>query len=486
MARGDGVRKLVFLAAGFAAVVMLIAAPTLGQDAPAGEITDAECYGHHKEAGFRSMDLFPEVIAEAPKGESFQFRMTIRNPWLHELQNVFGYVNISNAPGLSFPGEEEPTIQEPQAGAFEAAPNDYIERRVEIPVASNATELVVTLDGVPSERPANPQTPIGAVPNVTLLTRDYDLIVSSPDGSITVAGSDPETDPEAGNPRAVGSTSESVRINYDNLTIGGEGNWVATLRYRGPDEGPYTVGYGVYYNLSRASELRVAAPQQTLASGETTTIEFTINAEDSDALQLMRYGGIALAYHDHTDRNTEDEGNYNKWNSFAFELGTELRTETIEVDTGGIDKLSPIFRRWAEVLGFAASFLMIPALVLGGTFGKGSVNLFNKLLGNPRRRVLLHNAASFWLLGLSLLHLVLLLYETQWGWSHGLVWGGLALACMIGLGVTGATQRAFVAKWGFTRWRFIHFAMGLLVAIFVLVHMVADGTHLAPVREMFG
>jgi thiosulfate reductase cytochrome b subunit len=80
----------------------------------------------------------------------------------------------------------------------------------------------------------------------------------------------------------------------------------------------------------------------------------------------------------------------------------------------------------------------------------------------------------------------LFLYESFWNWSHGLVWGGLSLACMIGLGVTGATQRSFVARWGFNRWRFVHFAMGVLVFVFVLVHIVADGTHLAPIRDMFG
>ena len=58
--------------------------------------------------GFRSMDLFPTVITEVPKGQAFEFQLTLVNPWLHELQNVNGYVNISGAPGLSFPGERDP------------------------------------------------------------------------------------------------------------------------------------------------------------------------------------------------------------------------------------------------------------------------------------------------------------------------------------------------------------------------------------------
>lgn len=474
------VRKMLLLGVGALAVLVMVGVPGFGQGVvqPAGEITDAECYGHHKEAGFRSMDIFPEVISEAPKGETFPFRMTIRNPWLHELHGVVGYVNITDAPGLSFPGEKEPTIQEPTPGSFEADATQTQSTDVIIPVDANATELFVELVGTPST--LIPIDRLGGLKN------DYDLAIISPDGALVFPPADLDPPPNPSDPSSTASqptTTESVRMGYDNLSTSAAGDWTARVSFRGAEPGTYTLSYAVYYNLSKSTELRVPAAKPNLMPGETTTVEFTINAKDADALQLMRYGGIALAFHDHTDRNTEDEGNYNKWNSFDFVLGTELSVAEIKVEETGIDTLSPVFRRWAEVLGFAGTFLMIPSLVLGGTFGKGSVDLFNNVFRSPRRRVLVHNSTSFWLLGTSLLHMILLLYETNYGWSHGLVWGGLALACMIGLGITGATQRAFVAKWGFTRWRFVHFAMGILVAVFVLVHMVADGTHLAPIRE---
>lgn len=471
-------RNALFLLLAGAAVLLVVGLPTLGQGVtdPAGEQTLAECYGHHKEQGFRSMDLFPTIIEQAPKGQSFPFKLTIRNPWLHELHDIYGYVNISNAPGLSFPGEREPEIADPIAQAVERTLGEPRTFSYPIPVDANATELIVDVGGTPDS--------LGDAPLLQGRRNDYDLQLVSPKGDIIVEGAPEPPEDLVGAPPP--TIYEQYRIDYQNLTRAGVGEWTANVRFTGPEEGTFTLRSAVYYNLSKSTELRLPATPGKLLSGETATVEFTINAKDIDDLQYLRYGGIALAYHDHSDANTEDEGDYNKWNTFPMAMGAELRLADggVAISDASIDTLSPIFRRLSQVLGFASSFLLIPSLVFGGTFGKGSVTLLNRVLGTPRRRVLFHNSLSFWLLGLSLLHMLLLFYESQWGWSHGLVWGGLALACMIGLGITGATQRSFVARWGFTRWRFIHFAMGILVAVFVLVHAVADGTHLAPVREL--
>jgi hypothetical protein len=171
-----------------------------------------------------------------------------------------------------------------------------------------------------------------------------------------------------------------------------------------------------------------------------------------------------------------------------FRTGATLSVGQSDVGAAGtsVSLIEPVLRRWGQVLGFASSFLIIPSLVFGGTFGRDSVNWMNKYFGGPRRRVLFHNSMSFWLLGIAALHMFIYFYEAFWVWSAGLVWGGLALAAMVGLGVTGAVQRRFVAQWGFNRWRYVHFAMGILVVVFTLVHMVADGSHFAAIRALFG
>ena len=466
-------RKLTLLVAGFFAVLFVVALPSWGQEAvePSGELATAECYGHHKTEGFRSMDLFPKVVAEAPKGQSFPVELTVTNPWLHELQNVNGYVNISGAPGLSFPGERDPAAF-PFQGTINANPGSASH---DVPVDENATEMVVTLVGAVG-------TPI---PGGRLQPVDYDLVVTSPDGSIVLTDArDLDTAPP--NVQNRGTPAEEVKVDQSNLTQAGPGTWKVQVNYRGVQpSGQYQVAATVYYNLSRSSELILKGPP-LLKSGESYTFTFTINAKDAEAVQALRYGARATAYHEHTDKAIGDEGDYDKWNTFTFPLGTKLEYGTSSGPVVKIDTLGPVFRRWGQVLGFASSFLILPSLLLGGTFGKRTVEGLNKAFGSPRRRVLFHNAMSFWLLGLSALHMLVFFYEAFWGWSHGLVWGGLALACMIGLGVTGATQRAFVAQWGFTRWRFVHFSMGVLVVVFVLVHMLADGSHLAPIAALFG
>ena len=191
-----------------------------------------------------------------------------------------------------------------------------------------------------------------------------------------------------------------------------------------------------------------------LKPGEQSTFTFTVVAKNADSLQLMRYGGRANAHHQHTDKSIGDDGTYDKWNTLpAFKLGPTLVEGGQDVATQGatVSLLEPVLRRWGQVLGIASSFLVIPSLVFGGTFGRKTVDWTNGWFGSARRRVLFHNSLSFWLLGVALLHMFIMFYEAFWPWSHGLVWGGLALASMIGLGVTGATQRQFVARWGFTR-----------------------------------
>lgn len=473
-----GATKLAFLGLGLLAVLLVAGLPGLGQGVlePAGELSDAECYGHHKQEGFRSFDLFPVAVSTVPKGQDFHFEMTIRNPWLHEVRDLYGYVDVSNAPGIALEGGREPD-EKPLAGeSIAGGPDKYTTKTYDITVEDNATEIYVRLVGTPGT-----QVP---APLLRDKANDFDIMLTSPDGATVVkTGPDPQADPNENLLASSGpyTWDEEVRVEQHNITSGGTGAWKLTVAYRGLDSaGNFDLFTGVYYNVTG---LLLMPGPEVLQPNEAYKFTFSLKVKDVDGLQSMRYGGVGVAYHEHTDRNIESEGNYDKWNSMQYQTGATLTIAGTQVDQGpGADTLGPIFRRWGQVLGFAGSFLIIPSLVFGGTFGKSSVVTMNKWFGGPRRRVLFHNSMSFWLLGIAVLHMFVFLYEAFWNWSHGLVWGGLSLACMIGLGVTGATQRSFVARWGFNRWRFVHFAMGILIVVFVTIHILADGSHLAPIR----
>lgn len=469
-----------------AATAVVLVGPAVGQSAKAGagEISDAQCYGHHREEGFRSMDLGPENLQSVAAGGPFQFHLTVRNPWLHELHDVFGFVNTSKAPGVQFPGAKDP---EPlsDGGTLPLNPQAPASAEVPVEVQANATLLVVRLTG---DR--------GPLEN-----GDFDLVVRAPNGDVHA----PPTDDHVWRPGRP-FEDEALAVPYANITQGGLGTWTIQVVYASGTlpTADWDIEGAVYYNLSRSTELYVKGPSN-LAPGASYTFTFDLIATAAEAVPegavpqvpgtagaavpvQMVYGGKAVAYNKHTDPNAEDLGNYTKFATLSFVIGTETVVGAA-IESQGRDvllALGPSFRAWGEVVGFAASMVMVPALLLGGVFGRGSIVWMNNAFGGARRRVLFHNASSYGLLGFSLVHMYLLLLEPAYGWNHGLVLGGLALACMVGLALTGAFQRRLVVAWGFPRWRFVHFALGVLMVLFVVAHLVVDGTHFEPIRLMFG
>lgn len=478
-------RKLLLLGGGALAVLLLVGLPSIAQDAldPTGELTDAECYGHHKQEGFRSMDLFPDGLQEVPKAGTFPFDLTVKNPWLADLTQVSAYVNISNAPGVYFAGAR-PADEKPYKGETQPATQPggaYSSKPYPVDVVDGATEIYASMVGTPATSPL----PAGT-PGVYANSSDYRLVILGPDNK--PASEEPAFDAKTTydvTARTSHKLAGLAHVNATTILQRGPGKYTATVYYGGVQTGTYDLFVGAYYNASQ--ELVLKGPE-LLKPGEQYTFHFTVQTKDVAALQHMRYGGRANAHHVHTDKNIESDGAYDKFSTVEFRTGAQLVKTGGDVSASGstVSLLEPVLRRWGQVLGFASAFLIIPSLVFGGTFGRGTVTTLNKWMGTPRRRVLFHNSMSFWLLGVALLHMVLFLYEAFWVWSAGVLWGGLALAAMIGLGVTGAVQRRFVARWGFNRWRYVHFAMGILVVVFTVIHSVADGSHFAFLRDMFG
>ncbi|HLE97940.1 MAG TPA: hypothetical protein VI997_11260, partial [Candidatus Thermoplasmatota archaeon] len=339
--------------------------------------------------------------------------------------------------------------------------------------------------------------PVAVEPNATLLLArleadvgalqngDFDLFVYAPNGDRYNMTPDEPLNWRPNRPFG----GESVSVPYEQLLAGGTGDWSVEVVYAGGTlpQAAYTISGAVYYNLSRSTELIVAGPA-LLKPGESHTFTFDLIATTQNPQVAMVYGGKAIAYNKHTDPNAQDWGNYTKWSTLTYTIGTQSVIGPVnEITAGGaLVALGPAMRAWGQVLGFAGSFVLIPAIVLGGVFGRGSITALNSAFGGARRRVLFHNSTSYGLLIFTVLHMGVLLLEPIWAWTHGLVLGGLALACMIGLALTGAFQRRLVVAWGFPRWRFVHFALGVLVVFFVVAHLVVDGTHFEWARALFG
>ncbi|MHB8605944.1 MAG: hypothetical protein ACYDCK_11885 [Thermoplasmatota archaeon] len=452
--------------AGSAVAVLVLAAPSLAQvpvHVKSGEFSNAECYSHHREEGFRSMDLFPDSVTQVAKDGTFRFHLTVADPWLHQLKNVEGYVNVSGAPGITFPGEKAPTHQVID-GSVAASPVAPTSDAKTFNVADNATEVNILFDG-----------DAGApVPS------DWQFSLASANGKFTANSTGPA--PTVGSPTTV---HRALHIPYSNVSAGGQGAWKVLFRHGSSAQAAtYRATVDVYYNLSRSTERLLKGPDLVPAHGQTTFTFDLVVGNKTGPVKLV-YGAVLDAYNKHTDPNAMDDGIYDKWGTIEFTIGDTTQVGNIGTQVFVAKDPAPVERAWGQIVGFAASFLMIPSLVLGGVFGRSTVTGLNALMGAARRRVLWHNAASFVLLGAVILHLLLFLAESFWPWAHGILWGGLALAAIIGLGFSGAMQRRLVAHWGFERWRFTHYTLGVLVVVFMLVHLAADGTHFQFVRDWF-
>lgn len=271
--------KLALLLGASLAVLVLVGVPGLGQGViePEGELASADCYGHHKQEGFRSMDLFPTVLAQVPRGQPFEFQLTIRNPWLHELQDVFAYVNTSSAPSIGFPGERDPTLLSEQGSIASSNPTTYQVATHKLQVDANATDMFVTVTGTPGQAPV--------LPGGVAVQNDFDLRLKSPNGEIEITGPDDRANdqgPTPTNPTWV----ETVQVPPQALTLGGPGEWTIEVAYRGASNpGTYDLAGGVYYNLSKTTQLILPGPK-LLNPGEEHVFTFSLLARDLSLIHI--------------------------------------------------------------------------------------------------------------------------------------------------------------------------------------------------------
>lgn len=478
--RFAGVHRRWFLLglAALAVAALVLSLPATGQSAPKGTLGDARCLACHAAEGMTYVAIGAPTVVQIPQGQEFNLTFSIVVPWKHHLEQNSMSINLSAAPGLSFVGGEAPVVS--TAGGELPLPGEGAHP---FTVTSNTTELHVS--AVFDE---------GAVPGVERRV----LVVTAPNGRPWNS-----TDADQG---AYNTGNPTVHLAGEALITGGPGEWTATVRriLQGPlgpltppgGAGPvgYTLSSGVFGNVTGVSEIYVQGPAR-LDENQGSDFTFRLKAApDAPAggriLYKVRSYAIADVPDDHPDGHPpdmQDKGLWVEWNTLpAYAAGGELLTKG-----GGVvappnsGALYSLMRSFSYAVGYGSTILVLPALVLGGTFGRASVNWLNKASLGARRRVLWHNASSFGLLAFSLVHMGLFLLEPAKAWTIGMLWGGAAIACLVLLGVTGAMQRSFVEKWGFATWRYMHFAVAILMVAFILLHLGLDGTTYKFVRDAF-
>jgi hypothetical protein len=430
--------------------------------------------------------LIPK-LTQVPQGQDFNVTIGIVDPWKHHIENASISLNLSHAPGISFLGGTPPVIT-PVQGSVQPGSTDSHG----FDVTNTMTEIHVTMVGDDSAFPGAP----------------FHLHLKAPNGH-----------PWNGTaPKGAPPSDEYIHLTGDALQLGGTGKWTVTVDRPLPHglpspplsqlAGSYKVVVGGYSNVTGVTEIYLPASSTRVNLGQNTTVTFRLHAAPNAAAGTILYklkanmradvppvnpailgAGEQATVGDHQQGHPPDQqdlGLYYEWHTMpAYAVGPTL----VETYSSGPPILPPdqsvaVMRGLSYALGYGATFSLIPALVLGGTFGSGTVAWLNKYSGGARRRVLWHNAASFTLLATASIHMLLFLYEPESPWTSGAIWGTIALASLALLGVTGALQRWFVERWGFAMWRYMHFGIAILSIAFTVLHLGIDGTHFAFLRNL--
>jgi hypothetical protein len=462
--------RLGMLAVGMASAALLLLGPlaALAQDTDAVEVdlNNAGCFGHHaaETPPFRTTVLLtPAPLQEVPAGQEFDFPVQVQVAWKQEMRNLKVGLNLSQAPNLAFTGGHDPFAKDTSDTLNLHDVKEYPFR-----VEDGATAIDVVLDG-------------DAAP---LNADDLDLQVVAPGGNATYNKTLEDNFLDGKNGVAV--AHEEQHLDQAQILDGGVGDWKARVTYADgltPTEG-FKLSVHVYYNASTSETVYIPVGR-TLPAGAFANVTFRLKALGAGPATIG-VESLGWAYYKHTDAQAVDNGNFSKSQSYAFTVGSKMRmasTQGAGVVVVGFDPLTKLERQWGFLLGWTGFFLVPPSLVLGGTFGGRTVRWLNTRVGAARQRVLWHNALSYVLLGVGLVHMTLFLLEATYNWTVGLVWGSLTMASMVGLGFTGALQNRIAKQYGYATWRFTHFLLGMLVIVFITLHVVVDGVDLKFVRD---
>ncbi len=441
-----------------------------------------------------NFEIYP-VATEPAVGDVFDLSAELINIWTGQQLDMFVTLDISAAPSLRFVGGQDPVDQTvADAISFEPAAPDPLNpdqnfltepsrTAVQVEVPSGATALRIEL--IPDD--ASPQS------GADLAMRLYD------------ARSDPEGDPVLILDEAGQGGSEVFRApSAGEVATGGFGTWIieaeTTLQKSGLQD-PQNIGFSVrmdaWFNLTEETQQVIdKAGPVTKGSREIFVWSLSLIEQPAEGEEIRVYAN-ATTFYDHLapkpDGGKADYANITVMNAAplvptqngTYQVGLELADIVVSDVPLGEVTMAAI----SEAIGYAATMLLLASIITGGIFGKATRRWQNNLFGSARRRVAFHNFLSYGIIGAAIAHTTIFVIdsiEPNYPWQLGLLWGGLAILCMFGLGVTGAVQVPMIRRWNYSVWRWTHFSLTIGAIVFTLVHMMLDGQNFGFIQEAIG
>lgn len=466
-----------------------------------GATPSNDCWLHHKGEGMRdAFIVFPIIPKEIPVGKATEIEVQVINPWKQRVQDI--------SMDVALIGNEQILSVEASSAGSGGAPNDdvhlqYIDK-LGVPAGSS---VPAAARKYPHNATHKFAMPAGAV-------SFYFRVEFVPHGGVPSQVPNQEDEWFASlnlEPASTDDSNKQVYIAYENRT-----RLVHEFVYL--PRGAANMSIRVAHQRGPASETEVYINGTIVMGGGSTAKKYTIKTDPNaqipkggapysakftvipfkEGRQQMEIHVRAGNYYRHQDPSTPTLDHYNRYANLSAETDTITGDVIIAARSIAVGKAfvpSPfggavaetVSDEWqfvlAETSGFGAAALLVPSLLLGGTYGKGSRRFFNGVLGGAKRRVMYHNLVSLGLSLVALVHIVLFMVEVRYTIKLGVLWGGLSAVSLLVLGLTGYYQVPLIQRHGYRFWRYTHLATGLLVLVFVGYHMIQDGPDFFFIKE---
>jgi hypothetical protein len=476
-------RAVVLLAALAAAAALGTAAAGPARFLPEPQTSCWDCHAaasHGRSppvVTFASM-VVPESV-QAPVGAPFEYAVEVRNAWTADLTYVEPRLDLTGAPSLGF-ASDLPPLRLELPGNLTVDPTRLAETQEDahaLDVPAGTTSLTIRLEPDDTSPTTGP---------------DLALHVASPGNETVVDGGG------RGGAEEFNLTSAAAFAGWGSgaWTVGAE---AAVLR---PDPAhPFTAPrQTIPYRLTVVAASNAAADRaaglpvrSTLKEAQGLVATFRLVASgapgpgETVGLELLGHAHYA---HKQVTRGDQDDADFSK--PLGAPIAVAGDAGQVRLSSRGAAVVPPAVHNGAtmatvaEAVGYATAFLFLSSTAAGGMFGKASRRAMNALFGTARRRVAFHNFLSYGLLLAASVHTALFLVEAAYAWSVGLLWGGLAVLSLLGLGATGALQVPIIRRWGYGAWRGWHYGLAVAALAFSAAHVGLDGAHFAAFQRALG
>lgn len=481
-------------------------------------VKDSECFECHQTGGegsgpvlqevfriFMSSDVFTDGSVTLERGSSLDLTFDIRNWWTAELRGFSGHIDLTDAPAFSFEPAKDPVGGGREGSLPEYEPIEYFQStprtaQVQVDIPAGGTELNLAL---------TPEEGTGA-----------DLLLR-----VWAPGANPERDPPLFEQDDAGpGEAETITIQEDPV----QGGPYIIEAEETPDPASYgigafdPVGFNVDWTLSfdfeagdpiRSGATLVVLDGQDKTEAQSTPISWPVNVvEDITTEQRLRVYMETAAYYAHAPQfRAVDEWLY--WNHVEYYITPDeagnIHIDRVTPDGDRVteyiigdevlavgpsdeepdltEELEVTMDVAAEVVGYAAAFLLIISLLSGGAFGNWSRHLQQWVIyRRAKKRVAFHNVVSYGLILAATVHMVLFLVEPRYPWTIGFFLGGVSILGMFGSGITGAYQRVMVRGMGHEAWRWLHYLSFVLAFAGAAAHILLDGIHFQEFQAAIG